>query len=371
MRRLFVVSTFLHMINTINLIENNLSKVESENVLFILNNNDSYKEILDLAEFSNLFSEIYILDINKYLNAFNSSIKKIKGYIFYKTIAKDILKNCKNHFYDEFYFSFMDFPMWLIFLYLKKLNRNIKLYSISDGIGGYNLLTTKENKINKIVLHFFGFNTLFEELKKLYIYNKDLVNNYYYPHVKIENLPKIDKNNKLFFLLKTYNKKKNFVFDLKYKFIFFESPFNNEELNKKQMYSIKFINKISNNFCIKKHPRRSIKLDLNFKECNIKKNIAMECIYVEDKNNIENKVFISGISAAAILAKLIFDKEPYVIFLYKLWDMDKVTYNDDNYIKFLNKFKNIYSKKEKIFIPESYEELEKNIRFLDDKVIVE
>ena len=83
--------------------------------------------------------------------------------------------------------------------------------------------------------------------------------------------------------------------------------------------------------------------------------------------NVSQNVFISVLSTVGITPKLMFDQEPVIIFLYRLVKLDKVQHISSEYFKFIESFANIYVKRNRIFIPESMQELEAILENLDSK----
>ncbi len=82
---------------------------------------------------------------------------------------------------------------------------------------------------------------------------------------------------------------------------------------------------------------------------------------------------ISGFSAAALNPKFVFDKEPYIILTYKLFEkglMDEMThlpYNQQE--EMLGKMLlDAYREKSKIYLPETLEELIENLHEINEKI---
>ena len=78
-------------------------------------------------------------------------------------------------------------------------------------------------------------------------------------------------------------------------------------------------------------------------------------------DDLNNKLFISIHSTACFSAKMLFDKEPYVILFYKLGD-DEVTHVTEEFEQIVMRFKNSYSDPDKVMIPNNIEEFKEAVR---------
>ncbi len=71
----------------------------------------------------------------------------------------------------------------------------------------------------------------------------------------------------------------------------------------------------------------------------------------------DNHLLISCFSTAAIMPKLLYDKEPYMIFTYKLFFQNPENEFWSGVESFLDKVNNLYTKRHAIYIPDSLDEL--------------
>lgn len=367
MKNLYICSTPAQLINMVNLVVENHKA--DENYLYYLNHSTENEIIFNkLKEFDFFKSIFYIktVDFNHHWTQkykITRYIVKTFEYLMYKSISKRFFNN--STVYDNFYVSFMDRSSFIMFMDYKGINKNLKLHFISDGIGGYNLLTTKQNKIDNYILNLLGFKSVFEEMNSLYLYEKKLANNLYYSHIKLKELPKINNIRVKLFINKLFEYKLENIEITNYKYLYFQAPYTIDSILKSQFKSIQnFIKKLDKKFIIKLHPRT-----IEYKGIP-QQYISNDKYPIEvlvSNYDISDKVLISSISAAAIMPKLMFDQEPYVIFLYKLFEQDKYTFRGDNYLEFLEKFKLTYRNKEKVFVPNNLEELDNILSFLESE----
>lgn len=342
---------------------------EDDAVLYILDHSHMYAEMYEKVSNSKLFLDVVLLKTKDFNNHWFQKYKitryvvKAVEYLNYKRIAEKIVND--TMIYDKFWVSFMDRSSWLIFLTYKKRNKNLKLNFFEDGLGSYQLLTVLQNELDKKLSHLLGLKSMFEEMQALYLYEPSLAINTLYPSVQIKALPKI-RDVKIKNLL---NKIFSFEFHdlelLKGKYIFFDSPFLLDEINKKQLEIIDFfIEKKKDSFCVKLHPRTLLKNEVSRGYVsNVQTTIEMLCMNADMSNN----VFISILSTVGITPKLMFDQEPVVIFLYKIIKLDKKKYLWRNYFNFIEDLENTYIDPTRVYIPESMQELEEILNKLNSE----
>ncbi|MDD2495186.1 MAG: hypothetical protein PHE29_08340, partial [Tissierellia bacterium] len=143
------------------------------------------------------------------------------------------------------------------------------------------------------------------------------------------------------------------------KIVFFEQPYNSTNLYNE-------IKKIADeilfeNYIVKLHPRS--KKD-NYRYFNIyeNNNIPWEIICLN--NDIESKILISFYSTATITNKILFNKEPILIFLFNLPHLKEIHPLNDDTIKFITEFKKTYKDPNRILIPDSIDSLKISLETL-------
>lgn len=367
MKHLFVCSTPSQLINTINLSFTEF--VKDKVTLYLLDHSDNYKEIYNKAIEAGCFHQVFLLQTKDFNNHWTQKYKVIryivKGieYINHKKIALKFTED--NTIYDKFWVSFMDRSSWLLFLTYKNINPNIELFFIGDGVGGYRLLTVRQNYLDEKLLHIFGFKSPFEEMKALYIYEPSLAKNTLYPDIKVKPLPKIsDKkiknilNDILSFTIKDLEL-------LKHKYIFLEAPYGSDKIYDHQLKLMKLLcKKMGDLFCVKLHPRTFMK-EVGDQKCISNVTTAIEALCLN--GDVSENVFVSGLSAASVMPKLMFDQEPVVIFLYKIFELDKLIFSGDDYIEFMEEFSKTHKNSNRVFSPRTIYELEDIIEKLNGK----
>lgn len=222
-----------------------------------------------------------------------------------------------------------------------------------EGVYSYYVFGTKPNFCRKLVSKMvFGMYYL-DNCKNVYVYNPELVDDKFYDVNKIA-IPVIRKTDgELINYLNNImcvNLDEVKLFDKKY--IFLDSAFQLQEESEYQKRLISLVRGIveKKDLYIKLHPRteRDAYGDDSFV---IKTNSSLELLAMNKKNT--NNVIISITSSASLNFKLIFEEEPYVIMLYKLFN---VKVKRPYIYNFIEKVKNIYSSN-KFFVPENEDEL--------------
>lgn len=138
-----------------------------------------------------------------------------------------------------------------------------------------------------------------------------------------------------------------------YKFIYFSqliSMNTNEIQLEKDIINV--INNYKDDFIVKPHPRGVTAL---YKELNVDDSYNQWELCCTEISN--NSVLVANFSTALFVPKLIFNKEPTVIFLYKMYGNNFV---EDT----VNRFRNLYSDKNKVICVSSLEELIEKINTL-------
>ncbi|MEA3521788.1 MAG: polysialyltransferase family glycosyltransferase [Campylobacterota bacterium] len=326
-KHLFICSTPFQLMAAINLSLTSL--VNDEVTLYILDHSDSYNEMYNGAMQAQCFHQIFLLKTKAFNNHWTQKFKVtryiVKGieYINHKKIALNFIEDNTN--YDKFWVSFMDRSSWLIFLTYKKVNPNIELFFIGDGVGGYRLLTVRENHLDKKLLHILGFKSTFEEMQALYVYEPDLAKNTLYPEIKINPLPKVCDNKIKDILNDILSFDVKDLELLRHKYIFLEAPYAQDKIYNHQLKIMRQLcEQMEDQFCIKLHPRTLMK-EVDDQKCISNVTTAIEALCLN--GDVSKNVFISGLSAASVMPKLMFDQEPVVIFLYKIFELDKLTFS--------------------------------------------
>lgn len=125
----------------------------------------------------------------------------------------------------------------------------------------------------------------------------------------------------------------------------------------------KIIFKNRRNITIRIHPRDKIKR--TNQNINISKANLWELVCANEVN--KNHILISYCSTAQIIPKIMFNKEPYIIFLYKLIYKELSDKLKTKFNSIVDKVTDIYNEKNKVIIPKSQQELIEIINKLESE----
>lgn len=350
MQNAIVCNTPFQILGAINIVCNKLFDAEFDLYLDgAFRDADSvYKQLCDC----NVFKNIYYWEKkrNRRKSRLRSFFKLINNYV----LLKDF-NFTDNSFKNKRYQKVFVGDGNLIGIYLTSCNKNAELIIYDDGIA-----TNVGNALFDTIGKFYSF---FGGILKLGVFRynvqKLLVNNVDFCQSNIspnkEQLPTLNLENKAFDIAKR-------VFSYNFDSLLREKTlvYLGQPLAEKQGYNgrpglffLDYFPEFKNNLIVRAHPRQSLE---EFNGCEIDKVNNMwelECI-----TSITNShILFSFCSTAQIMPKLLCDKEPYIVFLFKLFidSYDTNEYKNDMLI--YESIKSVYRDKEKIFLPENIEDL--------------
>lgn len=322
--------------------------------IIILNAFASAYEFKTIIEKSNLFDRVlFINNVNdkKYFHRISSFLNVAfpNNYLI-STYGKEF-KNMQN------YYDVIVVPkMSNITAAIWQINRHAKLHIIEDGMATYlydkALLPTSKSHILFYKKFNYGrsfnkdYDFIYLNEPRLYVGLDKL---------RIKKIPTM-KNN-IDIIANIFNK---YVLNNDNKKIYWFSQDLGEELNKAiNAVLLDFKDDVA--FC--PHPRLNEK---NIKDFfNVDKKDIWEFKVVGTKN-IDKLCLVSVCSTASFTPKFLYEKEPYVIFINKIYDQ----YRKNDLIKFndiINNLKTTYSNPNKIFVPNTVDEFKKALQTYYDE----
>ena len=260
----------------------------------------------------------------------------------------------KRNYYDRIVFSY---PHPVV-VGLVSLNKKANVWINDDGSGCYygrflNFYTTKTSHLHKILLN-RGMETITPS--RIYVNKAELCKSTI--NAEIIQLPILGNDRKE--LIDYVNN----VFGERYdnelcrkKFIFLSQPFTEMGVVSETIYTFfSYIKEKYNNlFIVRKHPRD---MGFDYSGMVIDEQIPMWEMFCLNSLK-DNQCLIGVFSTAQITPKILFDKEPNVIFLYKIKGMfpDDLHHKVQEIDAFVQSFRNSYREKNKVYIPETMDEL--------------
>ncbi len=349
---LFICFSNYAILNSVNLLLNKNNYNNKNSDLVVFHRTIDMKELSKNLKNENIFRNIFDFPfINK-----KGTFYLLKLFLFPRYFLNKI---SSNYFSKQIIKQTYDVLISQNLLYASlfgRINRNAEIYLIEDGLSSYTSRTVNPIKRSiyfQIANKFIFKNSLLSKIKKQFLYKPKM---YSGSNMNILKIPEINQNSYNLYN-KLFNYKKNKLYELN-KLVYLGVPFfglkdlmsNSNEATKN--FDIKcnhILNEITsvvkqNKFIYRKHPIENINqltCKNNFTFDNIENTWEIECL-----NSITEKhIIISFFSTASFTTKMLFDKEPYLIFLYKALGVN--FFNAD---KLVNDLKSIYKNPKKVIV---------------------
>lgn len=366
MKILLICGTPFQTFNTLNIVYS--SKGKSFDICIFDRFNLAREYTEKIRTLPNINKCVFIADYNKdyiagyQLKGFIKNLHSVYVYLHPK-------KSLKNFFTDLLeweYFTSKDrydlimAPTPSFFLQcIEKLNQGASLDYYEDGLGSYLGDFNKESASieRKLFSKIFkvGYNVL--PVRTLYVYNPSICKSTVAKTIKQLPIVSISFLNKVGFLFEksSYKNTVHYIW------------FTQITLTGTDKDTLKILKEISQDVMIRMHPKdRNIGF---YKEYGFDIDDGSNLWeYIIGKTDIENTVLISASSTAMMTPKLLYDKEPYIIFTYKLYGIIDGVITDVDIIKIdyvIRQIRNLYRKKNRVLVPSSIEELRDMIKELE------
>ena len=358
MNNAFICDTQFQIINCLNIVYHNYNK--NQNDIFIGEEFPDADIVIKNIKKSGLFHNVYrYVYPRNFDHRFKHKLNRVRELINPKKHVLSMIKDkidLSEKRYDFIYISapahFMTLMVWS--------NPGADVIYFDDGTGSYsgNMLERLIDKKHQIAYRLLGrdYNAL--KPKQLFVNNIDFCNSSLTKD--IQPLPRINDDAEFVNFCKK-------IFELEYNnpyskcnFIYLGQPyFYNIEK------SIQIENEISKTIiehtqCVARfHPGQNCKEIPGF--IIDKKRTAWELICVNEVH--DSTVLIGRCSTAQLTPKIIFDKEPYIIFTYNL--LGKLLKKEDKmrFDQLTKSLEEIYKDKSKIRKPATFDELDYDIRY--------
>lgn len=351
----FIVVTPYQIFNAINFIENDKEGTKGTSDIYIYDNFKNAYEITERLKTTKIFDHVFFYNkVNEIKPKSISRLRTLIYIIFPKIYFQQVFtKKDYAEFRKKHYEKIIQCSDGLFMNVFHNYVRNTENLLLEDGLYSYhgNMKRDRTNIFYKLSNHLIFKHNLDLNAKKIYVNSSQLCKSD--SAEKICQLPVLEKEGGVI-------KKLEYIFryaeNTKYKqfrFIYLTTPFTemkgmseikNNFFNEKQIIEMLLER---NEIFLRIHPRQDEK---DYKKYLIDKNNnlwELECLHQISADN----VIISFFSTAQFTPKLLFDKEPYIIFLYKIF-VNKLKGEE-----LINELKDMYNNKNKIYIPNNVEEL--------------
>lgn len=359
----FACDTPYQVFNAINFVSNNLEESLGHSDIYIYHQFKDSKLLSNKLKESGLFNDVFDIQVygpkKGWYSKFITLIRLLYPRFFLKRYSSDSSNILSSYYSFLVLCSFTSFTMTM-HTYFKRAN----IILLEEGIASYSRNMEDDNKsiifrvFRALNRRKFGFNPQRIYLNNPKIYNQNEIKLPAFP------LPELNKGNKCFTELKhLFNYCENDLYK-EVSIIYLtqpteEVPGNIPEAHAQLLQTLEKFNLTE--VLVRVHPRQ--------------KNLQIENFCVDKFNNLweleciqqlsEKNILISAFSTAQIMPKLICDKEPYLIFAYKLFISNSNIEFIRTIEKFIEQFKTLYRKPEKILIPETFLQLEKCLLSLE------
>lgn len=355
MKNFFICSTPYQLFNVGNIINTYYKK--DTNYLGILDlKYDNTDYMLRCAKSMDIFDVITIINNGKC--NFDPK-KKVEKMLYYLNCVMRIcfpaLMKVNFDELDRLFITGTEVFSKIISYYLLSRNNKCNLYYYEDGLASYYDVINYRiyDKKNTILKSRFGY-YLIDKCKALFLYNPIyLIENS--TNLEIKRIPQITINSQYALSIhKHFVRKKCDELLLENQCVFFDSNFENRVDIEDSMKLWEIIQQYSNNIIlVKRHPlsNRNYWDEEKIRIIDIDVGFEIYCL----AHSIQTNTLIGIISTACLLPKIVFNCEPKVIMLYKLFANCDIYWKNIDCL--IQKIKGQYSEPENFMVPETVEEL--------------
>ena len=328
----------------------NFENIENYNAdIIVLNSFSQAKDIVEILKDSKLFDNVWL--VNKtYSNGKFHRLNTLVDFLRPDIYLKRSFNIEKKSVYDRY--SVICVPKYSnITAAIWRLNKDAELVLYEDGVSGYNgsMRLRSDSRLYRKFYKRFNYNRDFVDYEKMYVNDARLFAGK--DGCLAVDIPTFDKG----FL---EDVKKMFadytsVDDLDDKNIYYFAQFlNNKEINIFIDDLLDNMSRYEDQVVYIPHPRHKDEKTYSFAYAKEKQVWELRVLNIDD---IDRKLLISIHSTACVTPKILFDREPYILFFYDLCE-DVVTARNEKFDIFMEKFIETYRDRDKIMIPKTVEE---------------
>lgn len=275
--------------------------------IVLISTQEKIESIYKTGVLNNIFDRVYYINLNEY----NEKKMLALSVVFPNYVVKKMLKKREIPKWDDIFFWNPEYFLYSYLWMCEKKKWNYMLHMYGDAIAGYikdcpcQYGLFKNSKINTYVMHRYGFYFMGQKGYDIYLFKPEYI--CYETKRKLVEIPLINTNDSIFIALINkifhYEAAKCYI---KEKYIFFDDVWgelDSEEDRKELITSIrKCVGK--ENFIVKPHPRGSRACYVDLGVTLFEEIIPWEVVCIN--NNIQDKVFITTVSSAAIMPIFLF-----------------------------------------------------------------
>jgi hypothetical protein len=345
-RWLFLCITPYAIFNALNMMETQGEKVEADIVLF--DRKAGKRQYGKTLEKSGVFKNVCRLEhfpTPKQRQAYTALFWTVPKLVFRTANATDkrLSKNYTKVIAQHYYIASMVYPSY----------PNAEYYLIEDGLGSYaNDMYLPENRGRAIkLLNKLWGNRLLPNFIGTYVYRPELVHEGFLPAFPLKSS---SENTRI--LETVFSYKENELYKEHRNIFFGDTEMEDAGQFKYGIYE-KILHKLTNREKViyRRHPAEGEKRPFEGEIAyDTYENLwELEC----GKQITDYHIFVNFFSTAALSPKILYDKEPTLIFLFPLLRNEPHIHLMENYWDYVKKIKKLYRNPEKIIVIEKEEDL--------------
>lgn len=329
----FVAWTPLHIINILNTKFAFYSEKEAD--LYIYGEFNGAEQIFKKIQEESIFRNVYIVYPEDMGGSFESKINVLIN-------RNRMLKTNDPFEYDVIFTQGGNYFLKILFGKAKKLNPNLQLKYIEDGLVTYStndLLNTsvKRQKFLNIINPYSMFSSPIQEY---YVYDPESSQMYANKDKKVYRLPLIDENNIIYSILKRIFELENKKIILSDKIIFLDQPLQQDgyDINEEGIIELLVSNTINKELMVKLHPRTDLK-KYKGKMTALNTTVPWELCFM--KYDFSNSIIVSTVSTASFTPNMMFGIDNKIVLLADLLIKNEKITNGN--LKVINKLQEVQS----------------------------
>jgi hypothetical protein len=356
---LFVCSTQYAILNAINLISNDPEKKYSNSDIVIFHQTDGIKELSEMIKKNKVFHDVYDFP---FIN--NKNLIYLIGIILFPKFFLERVCLSGSNFSPKGNFYNKIFSQNQLYASLfSRFNKDADVYLIEDGLSSYTgrtLEVARRSFLFRLINKTFLRRYFFADIKGQALYRPEMLCG---PSRAIIKLPEHKITNNCIYN-SIFKYKKTDVYDV-HKFVYLGVPYYGlrDLMIKPESVSFDFeksckiivdtaMNSLSKkDFIYRTHPIEKIEISHYKNLCKVDECENMWELECQNKIS-DDHILMSFFSTAAFTPKMLYGKQPYVIFLYKILGLEML-----NADKLVFGLRAMYSAPKKIIVPETICEL--------------
>lgn len=355
-------TTYYHLFNIIQL---KLTKLSNENVDLLLSSDVDFTTLEKPLKKSGLFNNVILSPIKNvfWCKEFNE-IKSFERSSYFFSKVKSGHGLAIDEYYEHLYIGLDDAYNKFLYYCLSKNTDNVAVHFYDEGTASYVTSISERLKKDGIPHDHFGRKNFNLAIKEILLYAPEIrIVKDVYP---VNPIPKIDRHN---MDIKTiFNSIFSYHEFTEKKYIYFESASFQDFMPTMDIDVLDMVANIvgKENIVIKLHPRtKNDRFTRRGYSVMPSENLPWE-IYAMNES-VEDKVFLSNASTAALTSKIIFDVSIHTINLFKMDLLEKTLYTRQKDFPEVYKMQETLFNHDKLcfFAPEDENGLTRIIKYIE------